>query len=130
IHATRIDSLTIQLDARHRDCYLVDYGDGGLIAAHLATVYSELGLSLGDRPTGDGRAATTPISAESVKDALRNVDRPMELARSPLARGRSSRERAESVRALMVDASDGAFGREPEEQLLAEILRRRYLGEP
>jgi len=30
----------------------------------------------------------------------------------------------------MVDASDGAFGREPEEQLLAEILRRRYLGEP
>ncbi|MFL5823303.1 MAG: ATP-binding protein [Solirubrobacteraceae bacterium] len=130
VKATKLDDLTVEFDGRHRDCYLLDYGEGGLLAAHRTTVYSELGLRLSE-PSPD--AAPTPagdVTTDAVKEALRNIDRPLELARSPLAVGGSPRERAESVRALIVDAAEGAFGREPEEQLLAEILRRRYLDEP
>jgi hypothetical protein len=134
VRARKIEGLTVEFDGRHRDCYLLDYGEGGLLAAHRATVYSELGLRVPEHAT-DSAADSEPapsgeVTTDAVKEALRNIDRPLELARSPLAVGEDPRERADSVRALIVDAAEEAFGREPEEQLLAEILRRRYLAEP
>ena len=130
VRATKIEELTVEFDGRHRDCYLLDYGEGGLLAAHRATVYSEIGLRLTEPSRTADPVPAGDVSSDAVKEALRNIDRPLELARSPLAVGSGPGERAESVRALIVAAADGAFGREPEEQLLAEILRRRYLGEP
>jgi hypothetical protein len=130
VRAKRIDELSVEFDGRHRDCHLLDYGDGGLLAAHRATVYSELGLSLSEPARDSAPAPAGEATAAAVKEALRNIDRPLELARSPLAVGEDPRGRAESVRALIVDAAEQAFGRDPEEQLLAEILRRRYLAEP
>jgi hypothetical protein len=131
VRATRIDELTVEFDGRHRDCYLLDYGEGGLLAAHRATVYSELGLRVSQQARDSAPAqASGEATAAAVKEALRNIDRPLELARSPLAVGEDPRDRAESVRSLIVDAAEEGFGRDPEEQLLAEILRRRYLAEP
>ena len=132
VGAKRIDGLDVRLDDRCHECHVLDYGDGGLLAAHRGSVYAELGL----RPPRPGRPeadAEPPqvaeISAETVKDALRNIDRPLELARSPLAQGRTPRARAASVQRLIAEAAEGAFGRDPEERVLRELVRMRYLGD-
>jgi len=67
------------------------------------------------------------VSAEDVMSALRNFDRPLELARSPLASGTTARERAASVRGILEDAASGAFGSSPREELLRTVIRRGYL---
>jgi len=67
------------------------------------------------------------VDAEAVRQALRVLHVPAALAESPLARGRSMRERAESVRALIRDAAEHAFGATSDEELLRRILIRGYL---
>jgi ATPase family protein associated with various cellular activities (AAA) len=64
---------------------------------------------------------------EAVRQALRVLHVPAALAESPLARGRGMRERAESVRSLIRDAAEHAFGATSDEQLLKQILVRGYL---
>jgi hypothetical protein len=64
---------------------------------------------------------------EAVREALRNFRVPHELARSPLARGETQDERAESVRELLRDAADRAFGDNENEKLLRRVLIRGYL---
>ena len=139
VGARRIDGLDVKLDQRVHQCHVLDYGPGGLLAAHRATVYAELGM----RPPrfqpepeaaavggAGGVGPTEQVTAEGVKDALRNIDRPLELARSPLAQGSTPPERAASVRRLIEEAADGAFGNDPEERLLHDLIRRRYLSDP
>lgn len=72
-------------------------------------------------------AAPAPVNAEAVREALRLLHVPAALAESPLARGRGMRERAESVRSLIRDAAEHAFGATSDEQLLKQILVRGYL---
>jgi hypothetical protein len=71
--------------------------------------------------------ASARVDAEAVRQALRLLHVPAALAESPLARGRGMRERADSVRALISDAAQHAFGATSDEQLLRQILVRGYL---
>ena len=71
--------------------------------------------------------APEPFDAEAVRDALRSLSRPLELARNPLATGDTPEERAASVRARLEAAAEHAFGDSDDEQLLRQVLRRGYL---
>ena len=62
-----------------------------------------------------------------VRDALRSLDLPLEVAASPLARGKTTEERYASVRAEIEDAVANAFGDSPDEQLLRRVIQRGYL---
>lgn len=126
VQAVHVPELDVAYDDRRHNCYILDHGEGGLLAAHRATIHAELGIAVPAASGEDG----LPIGAETIKEAMRNFDRPLELARSPLARGQGTESRAESVRELLTEAVDGAFGRDPEEQELRDVLRLRYLGEP
>jgi hypothetical protein len=85
-------------------------------------VYGELGLA----PPVVGEGEQT-LELESVREALRNFRVPHELARSPLATGTTPEERVESVRALLRDAAEHAFGDNENEKLLQRVLIRGYI---
>jgi hypothetical protein len=67
------------------------------------------------------------VDVEAVREAFRSLREPAQLARSPLARGSGAEERAGSVRRLLADAVEGAFGADPSEALTREVLRLGYL---
>jgi hypothetical protein len=71
--------------------------------------------------------AAAGVDGDAVRQALRALHVPAALAASPLARGSGMRERAESVRSLIGDAVEHAFGVTSDEQLLKQILVRGYL---
>jgi hypothetical protein len=126
IGATRLPELDAVIGGRPHECHLLDHGAGGMIGGQRNTVYWELGLPTpepDERPSGVAPAVTH----ESVKALARHLDRPLELAASPLARGSNPDERAESVRALFREAVDGAFGESADEQLLRKIAERGCL---
>jgi hypothetical protein len=105
-------------------CWVLDHGEEGLLGGIRAAVYSEAGI-----PRDGFRAADRGVllTAEDVRDALRHLDQPLELAQSPLASGDTPEVRAASVRAALEAAVAGAFGDGPDEQLLRDVLRRGYL---
>lgn len=100
-------------------CHRLDYGPGGLLAAIRRQVYAETGLA----PDG---AVLGGIDGEVVREALRNFRLPHELARSPLATGSSPQERAESVRELLRQTAQRAFGDTDNERLLQRVLIHGY----
>jgi hypothetical protein len=119
---------------RPTECWILDSGPGGLLGGVLASVYSELGLPLPPFADDGSPVGAVPspspspgITADDVRDALRAIDQPLELASSPLARGTTPDERAASVRAALEDAVAHAFGSGPDEQLLRDVLVRGYL---
>jgi hypothetical protein len=120
--AVHISELDLELTDRRIECHRIDYGPGGLFAAQRAIVYAELGLTV----QHDERSAPE-FEAEDVREALRNFRVPHELARSPLAIGAQQDERAESVRALLRDAAERAFGDNENEKLLQRVLVHGYL---
>jgi hypothetical protein len=101
------------------ECWLLDHGPGGMIGGIVRSVYAELGL-----PGPDPAPA---VDADAVRAALKCVQRPDELAASPLATGDAPEERAASVRAVLEEAVAAAFGDSAEERLLQDVLRRGYL---
>ncbi|HEX8205817.1 MAG TPA: ATP-binding protein [Solirubrobacteraceae bacterium] len=101
------------------ECWLLDHGPGGMIGGIVRSVYAELGLPAPD--------AAPAVDADAVRAALKVLDRPTELAGSPLATGDTPEERAASVRAKLEEAAAAAFGDSVEERLLADVLRRGYL---
>jgi hypothetical protein len=70
--------------------------------------------------------ATAAVDRGAVREALRNFDLVCELARSPLAAGADVRERAESVRGILRDAAERAFGDTANEQLLRRVVTCGY----
>ncbi len=114
-----------ELDARSAErvieCHFVDYGHGGLLAAQRELVYRELGL---EPPVTE--ASPEPVRT-AVRDALRNLDLPHKLAQSSLASGEELEERAASVRSVIEDAAENAFGRAEGERQLKQVLTRGYL---
>jgi hypothetical protein len=120
--AEHLSELDLEIGGRRIECHRIDYGPGGLLAAQRALVYGELGLAA-PVPIDD----VQPLEFEAVREALRNFRVPRELARSPLATGVVIEERAESVRALLRDASDRAFGDSENEKLLRRVLIHGYL---
>jgi AAA ATPase domain len=121
--AEHLKELDLEMGRRRIECHRIDYGPGGLLAAQRAVVYSELGLPA---PT-PAEAVDSGIDSEAVREALRNFRVPHELARSPLASGDGPDARATSVRALLRDAAERAFGDNENEKLLQRVLIRGYL---
>jgi hypothetical protein len=79
-------------------------------------------------PAGPSAADPVPVAlVDAVRDALRNFRVPRELARSPLARGATVQERAESVRLMLRAAADEAFGDSETENLLHSVLLAGYI---
>jgi hypothetical protein len=129
--AQKVEGLDVRLDARTLECHVLDHGEGGLLAAHRAAIYAETGVrppKLGDEEPLESPGV--PVTSETVKEALRSLDRPLELARSPLATGRSPGERAESVRQVLVAATADAFGEGPQEAILRELVTKAYFSGP
>jgi hypothetical protein len=129
--ATHVPELDVDGE-RVTECWILDSGPGGLLGGVLASVYSEVGLPLPDFTAEAEAERSEPetardVTADDVRDALRALDQPLELASSPLARGTTPDERAASVRAALEDAVEHAFGAGPDEQLLRDVLRRGYL---
>ena len=121
-HARHVPELDLVGSHGTMECWILDHGPGGMIGGIVRSVYAELGL-----PAPDDLPPPPAVTADDVRDALRCLDRPTELAHSPLARGDTPEERAASVRAAVEEAATGAFGDSTEEQLLREVLRRGYL---
>jgi hypothetical protein len=120
--AEHVRDLDLELEGRRIECHRVDYGPGGLFAFQRAFVYQELGL-VAPAPVEARRA----LEQESVREALRNFRVPHELSRNHLATGETPEERAGSVRALLRDAAERAFGDSENEKLLQRVLIRGYL---
>jgi hypothetical protein len=142
VNTTHLTDLDADVDDRVVQCHQIDHSDAGMLGALRAAVYGELGLGApgpvklgGDLETlGEtilaaeiDAAPREPVTPELVRDALRSLHQPVELAASPLARGATPEERAASVRAEVEDAVAHAFGDSPDEQLLRAIVRRGYL---
>jgi hypothetical protein len=126
IGARHVRELDAVIGGKPHECHLLDHGEGGIIGGQRNTVYWELGLPTPEpdkRPSG----VAPSVTHDSVKALARHLDRPLELAASPLATGSTPDERAESVRALFREAVDGAFGESADEQLLRTIAERGCL---
>lgn len=121
--AEHLGGLDLRLADVPIECYRIDYGPGGLLAAQRAVVYSELGLPNPQLEKTPARG----IDEESIRVALRSFQVPRELARSPLATGAGPDERAESVRTLLRDAAEHAFGDSENERLLRRVLIHGYI---
>jgi hypothetical protein len=120
--AQHVPELDVAIGAATVECHVIDWGPGGVVAAQREHLYRELGLAPPQRPSG-----AAAVSVEGVRDAFRNLHEPAQLARSPLAHGDGVRERAESVRNVLADAVEDAFGDAPGEVLTKTVLRRGYL---
>jgi hypothetical protein len=126
IGARREPTLDAVIGGKPHECHLLDHGPGGIIGGQRNTVYWELGLPTPEpdkRPSG----VAPSVTHDSVKALARHLDKPLELAASPLASGGTPDERAESVRALFREAVEGAFGESADEQLLRTIAERGCL---
>ena len=121
--AERVPELDARVGPAHAEGWLLDFGPGGFLANQRDWVYRELNLEPPPRPP----ERLQSVRAEQVRHALRNLRRPVELASSPLAQGEGVERRADSVRALLSEAADGAFGEDPGDQLLRDVLVRGYL---
>lgn len=140
VGATHVPELDVGAGGRGTQCWILDHGEGGVLGAARAMVYAELGLPETDpahaasvpapaRPAAPGTAVApgAPVTAEDVREALHNLDRPLDLAASPLATGTTPGERGDSVRALLHEAAASAFGESPDEELLRRVLVRGCL---
>ncbi len=67
------------------------------------------------------------VDLQTVREALKNFRVPRDLARNPLAVGDTVAERAESVRRLINEAAQEAFGDSETEKLLRSVLIAGYL---
>jgi hypothetical protein len=132
VNTTHLAELDVLFDTKVIECHLVDHSDDGLLGGVRAAVYGELGLaptppSPHGVPGSNGAVPAAAITVQAVRDALRSLEQPLELAASPLARGSAPDERAASVRAEIEDAVAHAFGDSADEQLMRSVIQRGYL---
>jgi hypothetical protein len=119
--AQHLTDLDVSISGETIECHLVDYGPGGLLTAQRDLVYRELGL-VPPPPIPD-----SAVSPEAVREAVRCYQVSSELAQSELAIGKGVADRAKSVRRLITEALERAFGDRPHEELLRRILVRGYI---
>jgi AAA ATPase domain len=120
--ARHVEELDAPKADKVQEFHLIDYGEGGLLGAQRDMVYLERGVAPPRAASPNGQ-----VDAETVRDALRNLQLPHALAKSPLASGAGVEERAESVRRLLEDACKRAFGESDGERLMQRVLVRGYL---
>ena len=119
--AAHLAELDLRVGDATIECHRLDYGPGGIFSFMRIQIYAELGLPAPELPE------LPAIDLETVREVLRNFRVPRELARSPLARGATVAERAESVQHLVWQAADEAFGDSETEKLLRSVLVAGYL---
>lgn len=124
LSARHLPELDVVIGARRVQCHVVDFGPGGLLGAQRDLVYSELGLATQSAP---GARLPRSFEAQTVRDALRNLHLPHELARSPLADGPTPEARASGMKGLLEEAAERAFGETDNELLLQRVLVRGYI---
>lgn len=130
VNTTHLAELDVTFGEKTLQCHQVDHGDAGLLGGVRAAVYGELGLVppvAGPTAPRDPAGPPAPITVPIVRDALRSLDQPLDLAASPLARGATTDERAASVRSQIEAAVAKGFGSSPDEVLLRRIIQRGYL---
>jgi hypothetical protein len=127
VGAVHLDGLDLPFDGKVVQCHRLDHGDAGLLGGVRAAVYAELGMTPPAPAAANGQGPAPAITVQVVRDALRGLDQPLELAASPLADGATTNERAASVRAEIEEAVAGGFGDSPDEQLLRRVVQRGYL---
>jgi hypothetical protein len=121
--AVRVPELDIPVGSRYAEAWLLDFGPGGFLANQRELVYRELNLEPPPRPPDRPES----VRAEEVRDALRHLRSPVELAKSPLAKGDDVEARVDSVRARLSEAAERAFGDDRTDRLLRDVLVRGYL---
>ncbi|HEY6763064.1 MAG TPA: hypothetical protein VI318_26415 [Baekduia sp.] len=123
----RIDGLSVQVGEHTHECYVIDHGPGGVLGGLRATIYAELGLPRpDDRPNHVVSLAAPEVTEADVRQALRDLDRPAELAGSPLARIAGGEGGGDAVRTLLLRAMTESFGAGPDETLLREVAFAAY----
>jgi hypothetical protein len=127
VNAQHVPELDVEVDGLTHECHIFDSGPGGMLGAQRDAVYWELGLRPPEPWDAVAAAPAATVTRESVKALARRLDRPLELAASPLAGGDTPEERAESVRRLFREAAATAFGESADEQLLRRIAERGLL---
>lgn len=121
IGARRIDGLGRVAAGRPVDCYLMDFGPGGVVGFQRDWIYHELGLA----PTLAPPAGMDP---EVLREGLLGLRDPARLAGHPLAIGSTRAEWADAVRRAVVVGLE-SFGETADERTLRAIIERAYLGE-
>jgi hypothetical protein len=119
--AAHLAGLDLRVGDATIECHRLDYGPGGIFSFMRTQIYAELGLPAPEQQE------LPAVDLETVREVLRNFRVPRELARSPLARGATVAERAESVQRLVWQAADEAFGDSETEKLLRSVLVAGYL---
>lgn len=99
------------------DGAILHHGHGSFIGAAKAKVYHDLGLPL---------PLATEGRREAVRSALRDFHDPLALALSPLASGDTPTDRATSVRRLLTDTVEAAFGVTPRQRMERLAIERGY----
>jgi hypothetical protein len=127
VNANHVPELDVDLGGVQHQCHIIDSGPGGLLGAQRATVYWELGIRPPEPSDAFPPREVASVTRETVKALARRLDRPLELAESPLAVGDTPEERAESVRELFREAVAAGFGESADEQLLRRIAERGFL---
>ena len=125
--AEHVPELDVLVGSVVHQCHVIDHGPGGVLGAFRATIHAELGLP-SPPPAVDGGAAASrhAVTEADVRQALRDLDRPSALARSPLAALAEGPEPAAGVRALLERAIAGAFGAGHDEELLRAVVSGAY----
>lgn len=128
VGARRVDGLDIRIGTKLHECHVLYHGRDGVLGGIRDGVYRELGLDPPSEPGPMQTAGSTTgrVRPEEVREALRRLHKPVELAASPLATGDDTGARAESVRVILADALERAFGQTPDEELLRTIARRAW----
>jgi hypothetical protein len=119
--AVHLHDLDIAVGDLAVECFLVDYGEGGVLGAQRDQIYRELGL-----PPQPFELDCRRVTSDAVREALRAFHDDAALAKSPLATGVTPAERATSVRTFLKSTADRAFGTTTKERLLREILDVGY----
>jgi hypothetical protein len=125
LRAERIPELDAVTCGHPMQCWVTDYGPGGLIGTQRDWVYREIGLPVPPtRPPAPPREA---VPVDLVRDALRAFNVPVELAQSALAEGDGVEARADVVRERLLAAVARAFGPTADDELLRSVLTTGYL---
>jgi hypothetical protein len=125
----RIDGLAVQVGDHVHECYAIDHGPGGVLGGLRATIYAELGLPRPADHAGEGQrvrevGGAPAVTEDDVRQALRALDRPTELAASPLTAIAAGEDGG--VRALLLRAMTESFGAGPDETLLRDVAFAAY----
>lgn len=121
IGAVAIPGMEVVDAGRLFECHLIDNGPGGILSFTRAMVHMDLGLPA---PPAQPPAE---VAAATVRDALRAFHDPVALAASPLAHGATVDARAASVRTLLAQGVDAAFGPSAGDRMLADAVTRGYM---